>query len=51
MLKDREDYTAFSLPYNEVKDSTSEDILDMIASNKFYLISTLLPFAERPKLP
>ena len=47
MLKDRKEYTAFSLPYNEVNDSTSEDILDMITNNKFYLISTLLPLKQK----
>lgn len=49
MLKDRKDYTAFSLPYNDISDSTSEDILDMVKSNEFYLISNLLPYAEKPK--
>ena len=41
-------HVAFSLPYAESQDYTSENILDMLANNEFFLLSTILPYAKRP---
>ena len=45
----KKDHIAYAIPYNDILDSTSEDILDMFVSGKLFLISESLPYAERPK--
>ena len=49
MTDNKQTHIAYALPYNEVSEATSEDILDMFVSGKFNLISENLPYAERPK--
>lgn len=50
-MEDKNKHTAYTMPYNEVSNSTSEDILNMIVNGKFNLISKLLSYAKRPKPP
>ena len=51
MLDNKQAHTAYALPYNEISDTTSEDILNMFVSGKINLISTILPYAERNTFP
>ena len=48
MTDNKQAHIAYAVPYNEISEATSEDILDMFVSGKIFLISESLPYAEHP---